>query len=146
MAASHNQQKIVYLLNKVRYFLLPLVLLLAYYIFDEGRSLYLKTYDIGKFYSQWRPDILVYTLLVSASFYIFFVRTDFEHNFIKKLSKLSFFVYFIHVLILEYVWGFLNGYVNTFGFGTIFFLLVSTISFLLAWVVHKVPKMSKIMG
>jgi len=146
MAASHNQHKVVTALNKIRYILLPLVLIFAYFIFNEGRTLYLKTYDIGKFYSQWRPDVLIYTLLVSSLFYLFFVRTDFEHNYIKKISKLSFFVYFIHVLVLEYVWRYLGVYANIFGFGTIFFILVSLISLLIAWLVHKIPNISKITG
>ena len=146
MIVSKNQQKVTMFLNKFRYLLPPAVIFLAYYIFNEGKTLYLKTYDIGKFYSQWRPDVLIYTLLVSALFYIFFVRTDFEHNFVKKLSKLSFFVYFVHVLVLEIFWRLFSGFMNAPFFGVFLFIGVSVASFTLASIVHKIPKANKILG
>lgn len=146
MVVSKNQEKTISFLNRISYLLPVAVFAFAYYIFKEGKDLYLKTYDIGKFYSQWRPDVLIYTMFVSGLIYEFFVKTDFEHNFVKKLSKLSFFVYFVHVLILEIFWEYLRHYTSYFGFGAILFICVSLGSFLIAALIHKIPKISKITG
>ena len=75
------------------------------YIFSAGRSLYYQTYDIGYFYSNWRPQVLLYTVALFAVLYYFFNKIKLNIPVVKTLSGLSFFVFFIHVIILEKIWA-----------------------------------------
>jgi hypothetical protein len=74
---------------------------------------------------------------------------------IKQLSTLSFFVYFIHIVVLEVLWrSWLNAWfqqsqthiAETVWFDPLFFFLVAGISFAIGYVLHKIPKLAKIVG
>lgn len=145
MVAAVNNQKLLPLFGRYKYYLVGAVLLLACYIFWQGRSFYYQTYNIGAFYSQWRPSVLFYTLVLAAIGFYFFEKTHFAESFFKVASKLSFFIFFAHVAILEEVWKIYR--LGWSGWWDIpFFLAVSLIAFLVALLVHKIPHVSKITG
>lgn len=146
LAARHHQYLIDHI-KKLLVVLVPATLLLPFYIFKEGESLYYKTYDIGKFYSSWRPDIFLYTFSFAAVFYYLFSAVSTKHQIFRKLSRLSFFVYFIHTLIIEIVWSIFGEKLLVFDkTGLVLFSFVTFASFALGVLVHKVRYLSRITG
>jgi surface polysaccharide O-acyltransferase-like enzyme len=146
MVASHYQEQILKLAAKWKYWLTGATILSAVYVFWQGRSKYLITYNYQAFYSQWRPSVLLYTLLVfGLFFYVFtYLKTT---SLVKTLSKLSFFVFFIHIIFLEKIWLYFGQYFYTRpGFDILFFGLVAGLSFAAAYLVHKIPLFSKFTG
>lgn len=145
MIASRNYEKILSFISKVKYLMLSSVPLLAGYVFWQGKSNYYKTFNIDAFYSQWRPSVLVYTLVTGAVLFYLFNKSSGESKFIKTLSKLSFLVFFIHTLILEYAWRLLGpGWKMWYDLP--FFTIVSLASFLIAYLIHRIPFLSKVTG
>ncbi len=147
MFAGRNKDKIMEITGKIKYALIILIPYLVYYIFEEGKTRYFETYNIGAFYSQWRPSVLIYTLVLGAIIFYTFNGSRFESKIIEKFSKLSYLVFFIHVIVLEIVWKHLP--YNTFGkiaYDPIFFVLVLTVSFGAAFLIHKIPHLSRITG
>jgi probable poly-beta-1,6-N-acetyl-D-glucosamine export protein len=155
MVAAKNREKIHLFIHKAKYILIPAMILMSYYVFAEGLRRYLSTGNFMAYYSQWRPSVLVYTLLVGLAFFHIFEKKGLQFSFVEKISKLSFFVFFVHVIILEKFWtlfgknlfNVLSG--NSLGkliFDPVFFGAVVLGSFLLAYLFHKVPKLSKLTG
>jgi surface polysaccharide O-acyltransferase-like enzyme len=109
--------------------------ILALIIFYQGFTNYLTTNNYLAYYSQWRPIILFYAILFIG---LISNLTITKFDLIKLLSRLSFFVFFIHVFILEAVW-------KIFIFNDlVLFTVVTFISFLLAFLVSKIPYLSKL--
>jgi probable poly-beta-1,6-N-acetyl-D-glucosamine export protein len=152
--AGKNKNKIDAFVNKFKLFLTIPTVLLGLYVFWEGRSRYLLTGNYLSYYSQWRPSVLIYTILISLTFYYLFEYTKLKDSFIFRFSKHSFFVFFIHVAILEVFWKYLGKYIfNITGgvlgkiiFDPIFFAIVAIVSFLIAKFIHKIPKLQKLIG
>lgn len=152
--ASHHQDKLIEPIRKWRVFLALATAAFGGYVFFEGYTLYLKTHNYLTFYSQWRPSVLIYTILIGWSLYYFFSRKDASYDFLKKLSKLSFFVFFIHIIILELIWYKVGIYIfqsnpgifKQLWYDPLFFLSVSVISFGVAYIIHKIPYLSKFTG
>lgn len=155
IVAAHHKEKILSVATHWKYRLAGLSLLLGYFIYAEGKYLYLTTNNYLSFYSQWRPDVLVYSVVFATTCYAFFQKVSIPHTWIKTLSKLSFFVFFSHIFIMNYLW-------YTFGivwfnqshgaiaknlwFDPLFFILITGISFMLAFIVHKIPNLGKLTG
>lgn len=155
MAMAHNREKIHSLVHKYKYILFPLTGFFAFYVFGEGLTGYLSTGNYLKYYSQWRPSVLIYTVLIGLILYKFFEKYNFQHGIISTLSKLSFLVFFVHVIVLEATWNYfgksLFNWLSPDPFGKIvfdfaYFGIVSASSFCLAYVIHKIPKLNKITG
>jgi len=136
VAAAHFKDYV----SKKIYFLIIPILYLAYYIFEEGKNLYYQTFDIKSFYSQWRPSVLIYTIVIFIFLFYIFDKSEFKSQIAQKLSKLSFLVFFIHVIVLEIFWPILGKN------DIIFFVIVSGVSFGIAYLVHKIPYLAKITG
>ena len=129
------------------YALILPIIYLGFYIFNEGNNLYFKTYDIKAIYSQWRPDVLIYTILIFIFLFYIFDNRNFGSKIVKIISKLSFLVFFIHVIIIEVLWKTLgHNFYTTLGFDILFFASVSCLSFLIAYLIHKIPHLAKITG
>lgn len=155
MVAAKNKEEIFAFISKAKLLLIPTLIYLAYYIFLEGKNRYYLTYNIEAFYSQWRPDILLYTLVIGAILFYLFEKPRLQHKHTEKLSKLSYLVFFIHVIILENTWKYIGIPIfnlmskNPFkilAFDISFFGSVTIISFFIAYLIHKVPHLSKITG
>ena len=150
--ASHHQNIILVFIKKWKIMLLAITFLLAGYVFMEGQSGYLKTSNYLKFYSQWRPSVLLYTAVLGSILYYLFNKALPHLNLIKTVARLSFFVFFIHVIVLEFIWYKFGVHffqadpqiIRQVWFDPIFFLSVAGVSFIIAYVVHKIPYLSKI--
>lgn len=155
VVAARHKDSINLFVHKWKYILIPLAVLSGIYVFWEGFSGYLKTGNYLTYYSTWRPSVLVYTVLIGLVFFHLFEKTKLQFSVVEKLSKLSFFVFLIHVIVLEGVWtlfgkslfNLLSG--NIFGkifFAPIFFGVVASLSFLIAFIAHKIPKLYRVTG
>lgn len=147
IAAAQYKDRIIEIIGKIKYIFIVVIPYFAYYIFNEGQTRYFNTYNIEAFYSQWRVSVLFYTLAVFSALFYAFDKSHLQFTFIEKLSKLSFLVFFIHVIILENVWKYFgqNNY-GFLGFDFIYFTVVTIISFGLAYFLHKIPRISKLIG
>jgi len=142
MIAARNKNRLLEFAKKWKYFLAGAAGYAGYYIFTEGKNLYYQIYNIGAIYSQYRPSVFVYTILIGLLFFYVFRNVN-----LKKLSVLSYFVFFIHVTILENVWRLFSKFVSPNPFFDItFFLTISATSFLIAFLAHKIPHLSKLTG
>ena len=149
---AHNQEKVISLIKKFKLLLFAGSVFLASLIFYEGLTGYLKTHNYVMFYSQWRPSVLFYSIFAGGFLYWVFDRGFVNSGVIKTLSRLSFFVFFIHVIILETLWSlffrnlFQINYVQQFWFDPLYFLLVASVSFGIAYIAHKLPYLSRLTG
>ena len=155
IALARNQERFKNFIKKWKLLLLFGTIVFAVFIFYEGLNGYLRTHNYLAFYSSWRPSILIYTIFLAGLLYLIFNRNYKSVLLIKTFSRLSFFVFFIHVIILEVIWYIIgaklfamtNGKIaQTFWFDPLYFLMVTVISFGIAFVIHKLPKLSKLTG
>lgn len=155
MVASHLKEKI-YLFTK-KYFLafMLLMLVLPFLIFSHVQALTLKYHTSRFIYNQYSPLNYFYTLTLFPLFYFVLETTQLLRQTFMTLSKLSFFVFFIHVLIQSLIWDGViekiiaaNGksMLSNFWFDPLMFSIIAIISFGFAFVVHKIPNAYKITG
>jgi surface polysaccharide O-acyltransferase-like enzyme len=153
--ASHQQPNLQKIFSKFKYLLLIIAYLLAIYVFYEGGSRYSATGNYLAFYSQWRPSIFFYTLSLFAALYYFLGKIHLPQSLIKTFSSLSFFVFFFHVIVLEIIWNTIglrlfsqtSGLiVREFWYDPVFFATVAGVSFLIAYLCHRLPFLSKLTG
>lgn len=154
VAANHNEN-ILKIIKKWKLILTFLLIIFAFVVSFQGKILYLITHNYLFFYSQWRPSVLIYTFLVAAVLYAFLDKKYKYEKVIKILSHLSFFVFFIHVIILEVIWNTLGHtlFINTqktlaqeFWYNPLFFLCVAAISYAIGYLIHKIPFLPKLTG
>jgi len=155
MVASHYEDEIHQIVHKWKYILVPGAILSGVYVFLEGFLGFINHGDHLNFYSQWRPSVLVYTLLLAMVLFHLFEKNKLQFKLVEKISKLSFLVFFIHVIVLEITWTLIGktlfGIVNGNIFGKIildltFFGVVSGISFFIAFLLRKIPKLERVTG
>ncbi len=154
IVASKHQESLVNFIKKWKLLLIPATIVSAFFVFFQGDTLYLGTHNYYVFYSQWRPSVLIYTVLLGSTFYYLFSKNFFHLRIIQAISKLSFFVFFIHVIVLELLWykaGIFLFQANPqitrqFWYDPLFFLIVAGFSFGVAYAVHRIPYLSKITG
>ena len=155
MWASHNKNRLLIFCSKWKRAIFPLTVLFGIFIFIEGQSRYLSSGNYNFFYSQWRPSVLIYSLIVGLFTFFLFEKTKIYLPKSEMLSKLSYFVFFIHVIVLEYTWTIFGYYlfelisgsiIGKVIFDLIFFGNVTLISYFIAYLIHKFPKLSKITG
>lgn len=151
--AAHKTGKLTDIASKNKIILFILAVDWAVFIFLEGKSTYLKTRNYLSFYSQWRPSILIYSILFAAFSYYFLHKNCKNFFLVKILAKLSFFVFFAHVIVLEIIWYKIgikifwqtNGHiVQNLWYDPLFFIVVALISFFAAYIVHKIPYLAKL--
>ncbi len=149
---SKNQDLFKKILKKWKILLFLGSLLFAFLIFYEGFTGYMKTQNYLKFYSQWRPSVFIYSFLIGGFMYALFDKGFASSKIIKSLSKLSFFVFFVHVAILQFTWLYFLKNIFSINlakqlwYDPLYFLFVAVASFAIAYVVHKIPYLSKITG
>ncbi len=155
IVAARNKDFILKLAGKIKYLLIPAVPYLIQHIFYEGKSRYYLTYNIGSFYSQWRPDILVYTVIIGILLFYYIKEGNFITNLLSRISKLSYLVFFVHVIILEEVWRYtlMHLFIQIpkiapaiFLFDLLFFISVTALSFGVSYLIHKVPHLRRLTG
>ncbi len=147
MVIARNRNRILEIISKVKFWLIPLTGYLLFYVFNEGKSRYFTTYNIQAFYSQWRISVLVYTLCLGALLFYIFENPKLQSKIMETMSKLSFLVFFIHVIILEVIWSLLGKLIfDKPMFDILFFTLVAGVSFGVAYLIHKIPNLKKVTG
>jgi len=155
IVAAGNIDRIKLFVNKWKYTLFASTILLGLYVFWEGRSRFLSTGNYLAYYSQWRPSVFIYTILTALTFYYLFEFTKFKDSVVARFSKHSFFVFFVHVAVLEGVWAAFGR--SIFGilksslpgkilFDPIFFGIVTLLSFGTSYFVHKIRRSGRILG
>jgi hypothetical protein len=155
IVVARNRENIKAFIGKWKYVFLIGTPLSGIYVFWEGLSRYVISRNYLAYYSQWRPSVLIYTIVLGLILFYFFEKPKLHDHFFEKLSKLSFFVFLIHVIVLEEVWSsfgkslfnLLSG--NFFGkiiFDPIFFGIVAGISFVIAYIFQKIPRLNKLIG
>lgn len=155
MAASHHKERIMKVIkNNIALILIALLCLLPI-IFFHSKLFFLATRRIGYIYSQYHVINYVYSLLLAGAVYYILETKQWGRKFLMLLSKLSFFVFFVHVLILDLVWNWIaepiissgeKEVVNHLWFDPILFLIIAGISFAIAYIIHKIPAASRITG
>jgi hypothetical protein len=146
IAAARHQAEIIKYANRFKLIIMASIIFLGLYIFYQGRSLYLETGNYLFFYSQWRPNVLLYSLGIFCLLFLLSNRLKFPALLTKTLPRLSFLVFFVHVIILEAVWKVIGSQFSQFWFDIVFFLITTFLSFLLAYLIHRIPYLSKITG
>lgn len=155
MIAARNKDNIIKTVKKWKYLLIPTTLILGIYIFLEGKIGFQITNSYLAFYSQWRPSVFFYTFAVFLILFYAFDKSRLQFVIIESFSKLSYLVFFIHVIVLEILWKyaghdlfnlFKENALEKIVFDPIFFIAVTAISFTTAYLIHKIPNLSKITG
>jgi hypothetical protein len=140
--ASHYKDSIISFSKKWKFFLIVLFMTLGYYIFKESYNEYFRTFNVNALYSSWRPSTLFYSIISGVTFLSLFEKINF-----KKLSSLSFLVFFLHTLVLEVIWKYAEKLMApNFYFDLLFFVSVTSISITIAYIVHSIPHLSKVTG
>lgn len=142
--ASKYQNEILAFLKKYYIFLIIFVVFISLFITGEAWTLYRYTKNYLTFYSNWRPLAFIYSLAVGALLFSTFNNISHNFNIIKKIASYSFFVYFIHIIYIEIIWKILPN--SLLSFTLIPFLIVTLVSYLSAFLIHKIPQISKITG
>lgn len=155
MVASHHKENIFAFIKKYFIFSVLSLFSLSVIIFFHVKNLTLIKHTSGYIYNQYGPLNYLYTALIASVLFYTLEKTQFLRKIFITFSKLSFFVFFIHVLILETIWNNLvTFYIKTYGkqiltnilFDPLVFLIVACISFTIAYLVHKIPNVYKITG
>lgn len=154
IVAARNKEKIDCFMHKWKVLIVPATVISGLYVFWEGRERYLSTGNYLSFYSQWRPSVFIYAILVGLTFYYLYEHTIFQKSAICKFSKYSFFVFFVHVAVLELIWKYLglrlftvtDNLIGKTLFDPAFFLSVTIASFLIVRYLHKIPKLKNLFG
>ncbi len=141
--------------DKLKSIIIPIILLLVTFIFTEGQGRYYKTLNYLSFYSQWRPSILIYTILLTIILIYYFRNLNGRFKYIKLVSEMSYIIYFVHIYVLYLVWTHLGlkiyQYLSPTFFGRIIFdpilfMLVAGLSYTIAYFLRKIPYLWKIIG
>ena len=154
MIASHGKDGVLILAKKYFTLLITTTTVLALLIFWHVYTL-TERFDTTRFiYNQHSPLNYLFTVILAVTACGYLESSQKMRKYFILFSKLSFFVFFIHVLVLTYVWQGISFFINpaqkSLGrilfLDPIFFLLVTFISFGIAYFVHKIPHSSKVLG
>lgn len=155
MTSSHYKDQIFSFAKKYLLFLSLILLAVAIYIYVHVYDLTVKLQTTSFIYNQYGPLNYIYTVIFALVFSYVIESKQILKGFFIMLSKLSFFVFFIHVFILQNVWaGVIKSLIEKNGdsllknywFDPLIFTIVCFISFLIAFTIHKIPYASKITG
>ena len=155
MVVAEHQTKINQSVWRYKLGLIVLTVVLGYLVFREGFINYLTTNNYRYFYSQWRPSVLIYSLALFLGGIGILPKLKLNANLIRKIANLCLFVFFSHVVVLEFLWKHIFAvlFVETAGiiaqsiwFNLGFFFLVASASFVLAALIHKIPLLAKLTG
>lgn len=155
MVASHYKDWLLGFVKKYLYIFTGALFLFPFFIFFHVQSITLKAHTSRYIYNQYSPLNYLYTLNFFSLLFYLLEKTQFRRRLFIELSKLSFFVFFIHVLIQSLLWdniidGLIGKYesilLKNFLFDPLLFVIIAGISFGLAYYVHKIPYADKITG
>jgi surface polysaccharide O-acyltransferase-like enzyme len=140
---SKNVSSLLEFFSKYKYLFLTSVAILIVSIFREGYFGYIDTNNYLYLYSQWRPSVLLYSIILFGLIYLFFDKRFANNRNIKSISSLSFLVYFIHVIILE-AFYYINPKIA--DNSIIYFIFVTVASFGISAFIQKIPNLKTLTG
>ena len=149
--ASYYQPQMEYWIKRLKNWLIILTPLLMLYVTYEGISRFLASGNYLAFYSQWRPSVLIYSIIFGAAVYYLCQKNKVDPLWLKTLSGLTSFVFFVHVIFLEYIWKYLmlpifpHNLSWLIVFDLTFFGLVAGLSFLSAGLCYRIPYLKKLL-
>ncbi|MDO8269206.1 MAG: acyltransferase [Candidatus Levybacteria bacterium] len=155
MVASHHKDTIYKYASKFRYALLGLLVFFLFFITFHVYDMTLKLKTSRFIYNQFGPLNYLYTGVLASFLFYILEKTKFMKNPFILLSKLSFFVFFIHVLIQNLIWNNIlaqfvelygTGILRTYWFDIALFTIISFLSFGIAFMIHKIPGANRITG
>lgn len=153
MLSSLVIEKISKFVKKNFIALLVGALFLLLFIFFQVYNLTLELKTSRFIYNQYGPLNYLYTVILGSVLYYFFESTQFARKVFIVLSRLSLFVFFIHVLVLNWFWEIVDALrineaqvLASFWFVVAIFIAVSLTSFAFAFIAHKVPFVRRITG
>ena len=155
MIASHYKEQIYKFIGKYFQINLALLIFLASLIFVHVRGISLSRHTSGYLYNQYSPLNYIYTLVFTSLFFYLLEKTQFARQKFINLSKLSFFVFFIHVFILDILWNYViekliylqgTNFITSIWFTPLLFTIVTAISFGIAYIIHKISFAPKVTG
>ncbi len=155
MMAAKNKERLISFTKRWKTLVLPFTVASGIYVFLEGLTKFITTGNYLTFYSTWRPSVMVFSFAFALIFFYIFDKSHLQFSVAKKLSNLSFFVFFIHVIILEAAWRIFGSSLfnslsasaaGKFIFDPIFFAVVIFVSFTSAFLIRKIPYLYKITG
>jgi len=147
MVSARFRDKLLPVFTKYRYLLFLAVIFFGGFVAWQGYTRYYQIWNFEAFYFQWRPGVLFYTLSLFGFCYYLFHRISIPPGLVSFLSRSSFFVYFVHIIVLENIWKYLGGHITTaLWFDPVFFVLTAVISFTLAGIFHRIPHLSQVAG
>ncbi len=153
--ACHYEKEVLAYIKKRFWMLVGLMVLVLASMYYEVRTLYIHDETIHYIYSQWRPMVFLYTLLFTSIFYYLFQKVNRFGTIILFLSRVSFFVFFVHVIFIHVYWRFIGSYlfsksaghvVDSFWFEPSVFFFVLGMSILTGYIVQFIPKFNTLMG
>lgn len=152
---AKHKDHIFSIVSRSRKVILLILMFLVVYIYYEGKIGYLKTHDYLAFYSQWRPSVFIYSLILTPYLMFKLSVKEYKLKLLEKSSKLSFFVFFAHIFVLFKIWDSFGKYwfskiidstLERILFDLLQFTIVLSISFLIGSLTRKIPKLVKITG
>lgn len=155
MVASHFKDTILKFIKKYLLLISVITFFLPVVIYFHVQSITLKAQTSRYIYNQYSPINYIYTLFLSSLLFYVLEKTQLLRSLFMHLSKLSFFVFFIHVLIQSFLWDWIiSEATNNFGgkfmtfawFDPLVFITIASISFGIAFMVHKIPFAEKLTG
>lgn len=151
MGAAHHLDRINNFAKNNFKIIVTLVLGLIAGIFVHVFNLTQKYSTNSYIYNQYGPLNYFYTFLISLIVIAFYSKRNDFKKLIVELSKISFFAFFIHVIILHYIWQvalihFDRSIYTSFVFDILIFLFITSITFITGYLVHKLPYVAKITG
>lgn len=155
MVASHYKEEVYLFTKKYVKIFVSLFVTLLLLIFIHVRGVSLKNHTSGYIYNQYSPLNYIYSLVFASLFYYVLEKSQFGRRYFIAFSKLSFFVFFIHVLVLELLWNnIVSKIIKIYGvdcirniwFTPMLFMTVTAISFGIAYLIHKISWAPKITG
>jgi len=155
MVASHKKPEIDLYIKKHFLALFIVLISLIVGIYFHVRSLTLAHRTSSYIYNQFSPLNYAYTLVFSGFFSYILEKTQFFRARFIELSKLSFFVFFIHVLVQNILWDnviikligiYGKSFIRSFWFDPLLIIIITLLSFGAAYIVHKISWTPKITG
>lgn len=157
MIFMQHQNSLKKIIKKYTTLIIIFFIISLLFVLSEGKMLYFGTYTRNSefFTSQWRPTVFIYTI----GFFLLSIRyIPIQKNstaIIDKISSLTFFVFFIHLIFVHIFWKLFGAYLFSVSIGKIgqtawfdpfAFLFVLSCSYIIAFIVSLIPTVRNLLG
>lgn len=146
--AALNKNELAEFVKKYSLFLVLISLFAGLVIILESLFLFKATRNADFIRNQWRVSVMIYALSVGALGGYYYNKFFHKWNhIIHRLSGLSFGVFFIHIVFLNYAVGYIDVLkINNLFFQFIAYLTVYALSFVTIYFASKIKLLGKLVG